>query len=261
MKPVIETRGITKEYRMGEVVVRALRGVDLTVQKGEFVAIMGASGSGKSTLMNLVGCLDTASSGDYFLDGVDVSQLTRDQYAEIRNHRIGFVFQGYNLLSRTSAVDNVELPLFYDHSGRIEDSRGSAIRALERVGLGDRINHEPNELSGGEQQRVSIARALVNEPAIILADEPTGNLDSRTSVDVMTVFQELNDQGITIILVTHEPDIAEYTKRIVVLRDGRIISDRKVARRRDARADLAAMPPQEDLYVVDASERGGGGGE
>jgi len=246
---------------MGELVVRALCGVDLTVHKGEFVAIMGASGSGKSTLMNLVGCLDTATSGDYLLDGTDVSQLTRDQYAEIRNHRIGFVFQGYNLLSRTSAVDNVELPLFYDHSGRIEDSRGSAIRALERVGLGDRVDHEPNELSGGEQQRVSIARALVNEPAIILADEPTGNLDSRTSVDVMTVFQELNDQGITILLVTHEPDIAEYTKRIVVLRDGRIISDREVARRRDARADLARMPAQEDLYVEDGSEQRGGGRE
>ena len=261
MKPVIETRGITKEYRMGEVIVRALRGVDLTVGRGEFVAIMGASGSGKSTLMNLVGCLDTATSGDYLLDGIDVSQLTRDQYAEIRNHRIGFVFQGYNLLPRTSAVDNVELPLFYDHSGRIKDSRGSAIRALERVGLGDRVNHEPNELSGGEQQRVSIARALVNEPAIILADEPTGNLDSRTSVDVMTVFQELNDQGITILLVTHEPDIAEYTKRIVVLRDGHIISDREVAVRRDAGADLARMPAQDDLYVEDASERRGGGGE
>jgi putative ABC transport system ATP-binding protein len=261
MKPVIETRGITKEYRVGEVTVRALRGVDLTVETGEFVAIMGASGSGKSTLMNLVGCLDTATSGDYFLDGTDVSQLTRDQYAEIRNHRIGFVFQGYNLLPRTSAVDNVELPLFYDHSGRIEDPRGSAIRALERVGLGDRVNHEPNELSGGEQQRVSIARALVNEPAIILADEPTGNLDSRTSVDVMTVFQELNEQGITILLVTHEPDIAEYTRRIVVLRDGRIISDREVARRRDARADLASMPEQDDLYVEDEPGRGGGGGE
>jgi len=243
---------------MGEVVVRALRGVDLTVQRGEFVAIMGASGSGKSTLMNLVGCLDTATSGDYFLDGTDVSQLTRDQYAEIRNHRIGFVFQGYNLLPRTSAVDNVELPLFYDHSGRIEDPRGSAIRALERVGLGDRINHEPNELSGGEQQRVSIARAMVNEPAMILADEPTGNLDSRTSVDVMTVFQELNDQGITILLVTHEPDIAEYTKRIVVLRDGHIISDREVATRRNARSDLAAMPAEEDLYVENGPGRGGG---
>jgi putative ABC transport system ATP-binding protein len=247
MNPVIETRGITKEYRMGEVVVRALRGVDLVIQPGEFVAIMGASGSGKSTLMNVMGCLDTATAGDYYLDGADVSKLSRDQYADIRNQRIGFVFQGYNLLPRTSAVDNVELPLFYDHSGRIEDSRGSAIRALERVGLGDRAHHEPSELSGGEQQRVAIARALVNEPAILLADEPTGNLDSRTSVDVMSLFQELNDQGITILVVTHEPDIAEYTKRIVVLRDGRVTSDRSVANRRSAASDLAKMPVVDDI--------------
>ncbi|MFH1866218.1 MAG: ABC transporter ATP-binding protein [Candidatus Eisenbacteria bacterium] len=260
MGTVIETRGITKEYRMGEVLVRALRGVDLKVESGEFVSIMGASGSGKSTLMNVMGCLDAATSGDYFLDGADVSKLSRDQYAEIRNQRIGFVFQGYNLLPRTSAVDNVELPLFYDHSGRIEDSRGNAIRALERVGLGDRIDHEPSELSGGEQQRVSIARALVNEPAIILADEPTGNLDSRTSVDVMTVFQELNDQGITILLVTHEPDIANYTKRVVILRDGRITSDRPVTNRRNAREDLAKMPVVDDTPGDDAQERGGGGG-
>ncbi|MFH1689369.1 MAG: ABC transporter ATP-binding protein [Candidatus Eisenbacteria bacterium] len=261
MRPVIETRGITKEYRMGEVLVRALRGVDLTVESGEFVSIMGASGSGKSTLMNVMGCLDSATAGDYFLDGADVSKLSRDQYAEIRNQRIGFVFQGYNLLPRTSAVDNVELPLFYDHSGRIEDSRGNAMRALERVGLGDRIDHEPSELSGGEQQRVSIARALVNEPAIILADEPTGNLDSRTSVDVMTVFQELNDQGITILLVTHEPDIAAYTKRVVVLRDGRIISDRPVKDRGKATDDLARMPVVHDTLDEDAREQGGGGGE
>jgi putative ABC transport system ATP-binding protein len=210
--------------------------------------------------MNVMGCLDSATSGDYFLDGADVSKLTRDQYAEIRNQRIGFVFQGYNLLPRTSAVDNVELPLFYDHSGRIEDSRGNAIRALERVGLSDRIDHEPSELSGGEQQRVSIARALVNEPAIILADEPTGNLDSRTSVDVMTVFQELNDQGITILLVTHEPDIAEYTKRVVVLRDGRITSDRAVTNRRNAIEDLAKIPVVDDM-LDDAREQGRGGGE
>ncbi|MBN2566261.1 MAG: ABC transporter ATP-binding protein [Candidatus Eisenbacteria bacterium] len=261
MKPVIETRGITKEYHMGEVIVRALRGVDLEVDAGEFVAIMGPSGSGKSTLMNVMGCLDTATSGDYLLDGVDVSRLTRDQYAEIRNQRIGFVFQGYNLLPRTSALDNVELPLFYDHTGRIADPRGSAVRALERVGLGDRIGHEPSELSGGEQQRVSIARALVNEPALILADEPTGNLDSRTSVEVMSVFQELNDQGITVLLVTHEPDIAEYTKRIVVLRDGRIMSDRKVANRRDAQADLAGMPVQDDIIIQSAGGSTGGGGE
>jgi putative ABC transport system ATP-binding protein len=257
MKPVIETRGVTKEYRMGEIVVRALRGIDLTVDPGEFVSIMGASGSGKSTLMNLLGCLDTATAGDYFLDGTDVGKLSRDQYAEIRNHRIGFVFQGYNLLPRTSAVDNVELPLFYDHSGRIEDSRGNAMRALERVGLGDRVDHEPSELSGGEQQRVSIARALVNEPAIILADEPTGNLDSRTSVDVMTLFQELNEQGITILLVTHEQDIASYTKRVITLRDGRITSDRLVTARRNAAADLAKMPVLDDL-LDDVTGRGGG---
>lgn len=253
---VIETRSIKKHYRMGEVVVHALRGVDLTVSRGEFVSIMGASGSGKSTLMNVMGCLDTATSGDYLLDGVDVGKLTRDQYAEIRNHRIGFVFQGYNLLPRTSAVDNVELPLFYDHTGRIEDSRGNAVRALERVGLGDRIDHEPSELSGGEQQRVAIARALVNEPAIILADEPTGNLDSRTSVDVMSLFQELNDQGITILLVTHEPDIASYTKRIVVLKDGLIVSDRGVTDRRNAASDLEAMPVHNDLYIEEDPRHG-----
>lgn len=261
MSVVIETRGITKEYRMGEVLVRALRGVDLTVESGEFVSIMGASGSGKSTLMNVMGCLDSATAGDYYLDGADVSKLSRDEYAEIRNQRIGFVFQGYNLLPRTSAVDNVELPLFYDHSGRIGDSRGNAIRALERVGLADRIDHEPSELSGGEQQRVSIARALVNEPAIILADEPTGNLDSRTSVDVMTLFQELNDQGITILLVTHEPDIANYTKRVVILRDGRVISDSPVTDRGNASEDLARMPIVDDRSDEDAREHRGGGGE
>ena len=258
MSAVIETRGVTKEYQMGEVLVRALRGIDLKVESGEFVSIMGASGSGKSTLMNVMGCLDAATSGDYYLDGADVGKLSRDQYAEIRNQRIGFVFQGYNLLPRTSAVDNVELPLFYDHSGRIEDPRANAVKALESVGLGDRIDHEPSELSGGEQQRVSIARALVNEPAIILADEPTGNLDSRTSVDVMTVFQELNDQGITILLVTHEQDIAAYTRRIVLLRDGRIVGDRPVADRRNAMEDLADMPVVDDTRDESGEERGGG---
>ena len=243
---------------MGEVVVRALRGIDLKIESGEFVSIMGASGSGKSTLMNVMGCLDAATSGDYYLDGADVGKLSRDQYAEIRNQRIGFVFQGYNLLPRTSAVDNVELPLFYDHSGRIENPRANAVKALESVGLGDRIEHEPSELSGGEQQRVSIARALVNEPAIILADEPTGNLDSRTSVDVMTVFQELNDQGITILLVTHEQDIAAYTRRIVLLRDGRIVGDRPVADRRNAIVDLANMPVVDDTRDESGEERGGG---
>jgi putative ABC transport system ATP-binding protein len=256
MPPVIETRKLTKDYHMGEVVVRALRGVDLKVASGEFVAIMGASGSGKSTLMNVLGCLDEPTSGEYILGGSDVSGLTRDQYAEIRNQRIGFVFQTYNLLARTTALDNVELPLFYDHSSRIEDSRASAIAALERVGLSDRLEHEPSELSGGQQQRVAIARALVNRPSIILADEPTGNLDSRTSVDVMSVFQDLNDEGITILLVTHEPDIAEYTKRIVVMRDGMIVGDRRVWDRRSAKKDLEGMPAVDDLYMEQDHGRG-----
>lgn len=247
METVIEARGVTKDYRMGEVVVRALRGVDLDVRRGEFVAIMGASGSGKSTLLNVFGCLDQPSSGTYRLDGLDVSQLSGDQYAEIRNQRIGFVFQTYNLLARTSALENVELPLFYDHGDRIKDHRGSAIRALERVGLSDRLEHVPSELSGGEQQRVALARALVNNPSIILADEPTGNLDSRTSVDVLSVFQELNDQGVTIIIVTHEPDIAQYTKRIVVMRDGTIVGDRQVWDGRSAAKDLENMPTQDDV--------------
>ncbi len=249
MNTVIEAKGLTKVYHMGDVVVHALRGVDLTVRTGEFVAIMGASGSGKSTLMNVLGCLDKPTSGDYYLDGLDVSRLGRDEYAEIRNQRIGFVFQVYNLLARTSALENVELPLFYDHTGRIDDPRKSAVQALERVGLGDRLGHEPSELSGGEQQRVAIARALVNRPAIILADEPTGNLDSRTSIDVISVFQELNDQGITILLVTHEPELSEYARRVVVMRDGVIVGDRQVWDRRNARKDLETMPVSEDLYL------------
>lgn len=255
---IIETRGITKVYQMGEVVVRALRGVDLNVTRGEMVAIMGASGSGKSTLMNVLGCLDQPTAGEYCLDGVDVSELSRDEYAEIRNQRIGFVFQTYNLLPRTSALENVELPLFYDHGDRIKDPRGSSIGALERVGLGDRLDHVPSELSGGEQQRVALARALVNSPSIILADEPTGNLDSRTSIDVMSLFQELNEQGITIVLVTHEPEIAEYARRIVVMRDGRIVNDRQVWERRNAARDLENMPAHDDL--IDAAGRSNGEG-
>ena len=250
---IIETRTITKDYHMGEVVVHALRGVDIAVSSGEFVAIMGASGSGKSTLMNVLGCLDRPTDGEYFLDGSDVSKLTRDEYAEIRNQRIGFVFQTYNLLARTSALENVELPLFYDRAQRIKDPRGAAVEALRRVGLSDRLDHEPSELSGGEQQRVAIARALVNSPSIILADEPTGNLDSRTSVDVMSVFQELNDHGITVVAVTHEPEIAQYAKRIVVMRDGRIVADRQVWDRRSAKRDLENMPTQDDLVDAAAS--------
>ena len=244
MSTVIETRGITKTYQMGDVAVHALRGIDLTVNSGEFLAIMGASGSGKSTLMNVLGCLDQPTSGDYYLDGIDIHELSRDQYADIRNQKIGFVFQVFNLLPRTSALENVELPLVYDRTGRIKDPKKRAIEALERVGLGDRSDHEPNQLSGGEQQRVAIARALVNQPAIILADEPTGNLDSRTSIEVLSVFQELNNQGITVVLVTHERDIAEYAKRVVQMRDGVIVQERHVEDRRDARNSTA--PLQDD---------------
>jgi putative ABC transport system ATP-binding protein len=241
MSPVIEIKKLTKIYKMGDVSVQALRGISLTVEKGEFLAIMGASGSGKSTLMNVIGCLDKPTSGDYFLDGVNVNDLSRDEYADIRNRRIGFVFQGFNLLARTSALENIELPLFYDRSGRIKEPGKRAIQALERVGLGDRMHHEPNQLSGGQQQRVAIARALVNDPSLILADEPTGNLDTRTSIEIISLFQELNDQGITIILVTHENDIAKYSKRIVDMRDGVVLDDNPVENRRDAKQDVLAF--------------------
>ena len=253
MGRVIETRAITKVYDMGELTVRALRGVDLSVARGEFVAVMGASGSGKSTLMNVIGCLDQPTSGEYYLEGQDVSQLSRNEYAAIRNQRIGFVFQTFNLLPRTSALENTELPLFYDHTGRSGDPTVAAKEALQRVGLGDRMHHEPSELSGGERQRVALARALVMNPSIVLADEPTGNLDSRTSVDVMSLFQDLNEQGVTILLVTHEADIAQYAKRIVVMRDGRIVGDREVWDRRNARLDLDRMPTEDDI-VGDAEE-------
>lgn len=238
MSKIIETIQLTKIFHLGDIDVPALRGVDLTLEKGEMVAIMGASGSGKSTLMNLIGCLDQATSGKYYLDGIDVSTLTKDEYADIRNHKIGFVFQGFNLLPRTTALENVELPLFYDHKRRIKDPQKAAVEALEIVGLTDRMFHEPSQLSGGQQQRVAIARALVNQPALILADEPTGNLDTRTSIDVLSVFQELNDRGITIVLVTHEHDIAHYAKRIVEMRDGIIRKDYPVVERRQARDDL-----------------------
>ena len=247
---VIETRRLVKNYEMGDFVVHALRGVDLTVDPGEFVAIMGASGSGKSTLLNVIGCLDEPTSGEYYIDGADASGLSRDEYARIRNERIGFVFQTFNLLPRTSALDNVELPLFYDHAARIENPRSAATEALETVGLGDRMHHDPSELSGGQRQRVAIARALVNRPAIILADEPTGNLDSRTSIDVISVFQKLNQQGITVLLVTHEHDIAQYTKRVVMMRDGIIVNDRRVENRADAAADLANMPAVDDIVTT-----------
>jgi putative ABC transport system ATP-binding protein len=241
MKSVIEMQEIKKYYDMGEFVVKALRGIGLTINQGEFVAIMGASGSGKSTLMNIMGCLDRPTSGDYYFEGTNINALTRDEYATIRNQKIGFVFQVFNLLSRTSAVENVELPLFYDRSGRSANPKQEAIQALERVGLSDRIGHKPNQLSGGERQRVAIARALVNHPSIVLADEPTGNLDSLTSIDVMTLFQELNEQGITIVLVTHEPAIAQYAKRIITLRDGMITQDNAIRKRRKATDDLQQL--------------------
>ena len=241
MNKIIETKQLAKTFYLGDISVHALRGVDLSVEAGELVAIMGSSGSGKSTLMNLLGCLDQPTSGEYFLDGINVNSLKKDEYAEIRNHKIGFVFQGFNLLPRTSALENVELPLFYDRALRIKNPKQAAIDALARVSLAERMDHEPNQLSGGEQQRVAIARALVNKPAIILADEPTGNLDSRTSLDVISVFQELNDQGITIVMVTHEPDLIPYAKRVIEMRDGLIRKDYLVEKRRLAKEDLANM--------------------
>jgi putative ABC transport system ATP-binding protein len=232
---------LAKTYMLGEVEVHALRGVSLTISRGEFVAIMGASGSGKSTFMNILGCLDKPTRGSYVLEDIDVGKLSRDELAMIRNRNIGFVFQGFNLLSRTSAIENVELPLLYSSTSQ-KDRHQRATRALEIVGLGDRIHHYPNQLSGGQQQRVAIARALVNDPSIILADEPTGNLDSRTSVEVMDVFQSLNRQGITVVLVTHEPDIAGFSRRQIIFRDGKIKSDRTNPEPRIATEVLKDMP-------------------
>ena len=245
MSTVIRTHGIAKTYHMGDVAVPALQGVDLRVERGEFVSIMGASGSGKSTLMNILGCLDRPTAGEYYLDDTKTEGLSRNEYADIRNRKIGFVFQGFNLLPRTSALENVELPLLYDRSGRIRDPEKAARDALELVGLGDRMSHVPNQLSGGEQQRVAIARALVNQPALVLADEPTGNLDSQTSIEIMLMLQGLNDQGITILLVTHEPDVSRFSKRIVRLHDGRIVKDEPVLdrfTRRELPADDSPAP-------------------
>jgi putative ABC transport system ATP-binding protein len=242
---VIETTQLVKTYTTGSTEVHALKGIDLAVEKGEFIAIMGTSGSGKSTLMNLLGCLDTPTSGSYLIDGVRVDGMDRNALAALRNEKIGFVFQGFNLLPRTSALENVELPMLYDRSGRKRDTQALATAALQRVGLADRLDHQPSELSGGQQQRVAIARALVTEPAIILADEPTGNLDTQTSMEVMALFQQLNEQGITIVLVTHEPDIAVYAKRIVEVRDGRIRRDEPVKSRRSAAFDLEHLEERE----------------
>jgi putative ABC transport system ATP-binding protein len=237
-KAVIRTERVTKIYDSGEVQVEALKGIDLLIDPGEMVAIMGASGSGKSTMLNILGCLDYPTAGEYYLDGIHVNELDPDQLADIRNRKIGFVFQGFNLLARTSAFENVELPLLYSRQQENADLAELTRRALERVGLGDRSHHFPNQLSGGQQQRVAIARALVNQPAIVLADEPTGNLDTRTSIEIMSTFQQLNRLGITIILVTHEHDIAAYCRRIIEFRDGRIIRDQKVAHPHDAATDM-----------------------
>lgn len=241
---VIQIEGVTKVYEMGKTKVRALRGVDLVVEPGEMIAIMGASGSGKSTLMNILGCLDTPTTGSYMLDGIRVETLNNNELAELRNHKLGFVFQGFNLLSRTSALENVELPLLYDRSGKKQNTKALATAALERVGLGDRLDHHPNELSGGQQQRVAIARALVTHPRLLLADEPTGNLDSRTSVEILALFQALNDEGITVLLITHEHDIADCAKRQVEVRDGKIIRDEPVLNRRIASTELDAVRGQ-----------------
>ncbi len=242
MAAVIKLEDVHKTYYTGEVEVPAVRGVSLDIAQGEFVAIMGASGSGKSTMMNIIGCLDRPTQGRYFLDGVDVSHLDRDDLAAIRNKKLGFVFQGFNLLSRTSALENVELPMLYthDHIGSARQ-RELAVHALQIVGLADRADHHPNQLSGGQQQRVAIARALVNTPAVLLADEPTGNLDTRTSAEIMGVFQKLNNEGITIVMVTHELDIASYTKRNVIMRDGLVVNDTLVQNRSVAEVELRKL--------------------
>jgi putative ABC transport system ATP-binding protein len=244
---VIAVRSLVKTYVVGEVEVKALRGVNLDVRQGEFLAVTGPSGSGKSTFMHIVGCLDRPTSGQYILDDQDVSTMSKDALAAVRNKKIGFVFQGFNLLSRTSALDNVELPLLYGGNGlKTPERHGRALEMLELVGLGNRADHHPNQLSGGQQQRVAIARALINRPSILLADEPTGNLDSRTSIEVMGIFQRLNQQrGITIVLITHEMDIAEYGTRMVSFRDGQVVADRPVTRRRVAQDELAALPAPE----------------
>jgi putative ABC transport system ATP-binding protein len=246
--PVIEVKDLTKVYRMGEHEVRALRGVSLGIEAGEFVAVTGPSGSGKSTFMHIAGCLDRPSGGNYFLDGRDVSKLSKDELARVRNEKIGFVFQGFNLLTRTTAIDNVELPLLYRSKNgyKAADRHKRAMAALDSVGLGSRYHHMPNQLSGGQQQRVAIARALINDPSIILADEPTGNLDTRTSIEVMGIFQRLNrEKGITVLLITHEMDIAEYGTRLIRFRDGRVVADQPVLHRRNAADELAALPPPE----------------
>lgn len=243
---LIETRTLSKDYVMGDQVVHALRGITVSIEAGEFVAIMGPSGSGKSTFMNLIGCLDRPSSGEFLLDGEPVAKMNDDQLAEVRNRKIGFVFQSFNLLPRTSALDNVAMPLMY---AGIRNRREAAMKALQVVGLTDRVKHKPSELSGGQQQRVAIARAIVNDPLLIFGDEPTGNLDSHTSEEIMAAFQDLNRQGKTVVLVTHEEDIARHCKRIIRFRDGHIVSDEPVVSPLDARDVLAKMPVEDSVLT------------
>ncbi len=245
-KKILDIQNIKREFVMGTEIVRALKGVSFTVQEGEFVTIMGSSGSGKTTLLNILGCLDKPTDGNYFLDEIDIMHLSRNELAGLRNTKIGFVFQAYNLLPRTSALENVELPLFYNASVTSEERKERALKALESVKLADRADHTPNQLSGGQQQRVAIARALVNDPVMILADEATGNLDTRTSYEIMSLMQELNEGGKTIVFVTHEPDIAAFSSRTVMLRDGKIQKDSANDNRRSAREYLAALPVSED---------------
>lgn len=243
--PILSIRHLKREFKMGEETVHALRGVSFDVSSGEFVTIMGTSGSGKSTMLNILGCMDKPTSGEYVLGGEHIEKMKPDALAEIRSHKLGFVFQSYNLLARTSAIENVELPLLYNSKISPSERRDRAVQALERVGLGERLNHLPNQLSGGQQQRVAIARALVNDPLIILADEATGNLDTRTSYEIMDIFQELNSRGKTIVFVTHEPDIATFSSRTILLRDGQIKRDTPNANIQNAREAFLALPPPE----------------
>ena len=245
-KIIIEVQDLRKEFDLGEVKVHALRGINLQIKEGEFVAIMGTSGSGKSTMLNIMGCLDRPTSGEYLLDGVQMKELSKNDLAGLRNNKLGFVFQSYNLLARTTALENVELPLYYNPTVKAKERKERAIAALEAVGLADRMHHTPNQLSGGQQQRVAIARSLVNDPVVILADEATGNLDTRTSYEIMALFQKLNEEGKTIVFVTHEPDIARFTTRQVVFRDGHVISKELVKNRLSAAKMLAELPVEEE---------------